>query len=168
MVAMTEPVPFTATPPFVPSVRKRRWTALLAVAVVAMLLGAGIASTVILGFGVGQPSFKYAVSVFLNHDITDEQKTAVGSSLSRMHTVDGVHFENRDAAWKKFQGTFKDHPAILNSTKPDSLPESFRAETAGRVFDCAAVVAVRQLPGVEQITVVQYPSKGRPGATVGC
>jgi hypothetical protein len=48
------------------------------------------------------------------------------------------------------------------------MPESFRLRSTGKTFDCGALTPVRRLPGVDEITVLQSPADGRPGAVIDC
>jgi cell division transport system permease protein len=141
----------------------------LAVAV-ALMLGAGIAATVLLVTGrLGPATHRYHVTVFLSHDVTAEQKAAIGSALGGLHPVDGVRFEDREQAYENFKRIFKDQPDLVSSVKPESLPESYQLWTRGKEFDCAALAPVRSLPGIDEITVIQAPDgKDKPGAQVQC
>jgi cell division protein FtsX len=148
----------------------RRWLALVSVAVVAALLGAAVATGVIVLSGWrAEPSHRFSVLVFLNTDVTAAQRDAVRSRLTALHPVGGVQFEDRAQAWQKFQKNFKDlAPDLANSSRPESMPESFRLVLRARAFDCSVLAPVRALPGIDEIKVVQYPEKGRPGAMIGC
>jgi cell division protein FtsX len=163
--------PPAASPPPAPSAppaRRRRRIVLVTAAVVVVLVGA-IAVAAIVTFGRDrEPRHRYEVTVFLEADVTAEQKAAVEPALRALHPVDGVRFESREQAWARFRERFKDKPDLVASTKAESMPQSFRLATTGRVFDCAALAPVRQLPGVNQIVVVQVPAKDSPGATVEC
>lgn len=134
-----------------------------------MLVGAIAATTVIAIAGRnGQPEHRFNVTVFLGKDVTIQQKADVESALSALHPVDGVQFEDREEAWRKFQETFKDRPDLIASSKAEYLPESFRLVATGEVFDCAALASVARLPGVDETVVAQLPAEGRPGAVVKC
>lgn len=74
----------------------------MAVAAAAMLIGAAIASSVILVFDRdSEPRHRYDVSVFLDQDITEGQKDAVHSALAALDPVDGIRFESREEAWQR-------------------------------------------------------------------
>jgi cell division protein FtsX len=152
-----------------PPTGRRRWTVLVMVAAMAMLVGAGVTAAVfVVSDRFGQPRHEFRVTVFLDRDITADQKAAVESALSGLHPVNGVIFESREQAWARFQELFKDRPELINSAKPEHLPESFRLTTAGREFDCPALARVRELPGVDQISVVRPAKDGQPGAVIEC
>ncbi|NJC71249.1 hypothetical protein HC031_16235 [Planosporangium thailandense] len=164
MDVSTDPGPPLASPD--PTTPRRRHLRLLLVVGIAALAGAVAATALVLVFG--QPKHQYNVTVFVADDITPEQKTAVKAALPALHPVNGVQFEDRAQAWKRFQQLFKDAPDLLASSRAEYMPESFRLETTGREFDCAALARVRRLPGVKEVQVVQRPVKGHTGAVVAC
>ncbi len=110
----------------------------------------------------------YNVAVVLKHDVTAEQKAAIESAAHALHPVDGIRFETREQAWQNYKEIFKDQPDMVAQVSPDALPESFRLTTQAKEFDCAPVGAIRELPGVEQVTVVQQSTNGHAGAPVRC
>ena len=128
----------------------------MAIAVVAAIIGASVAVGVLYGTGrLGRATSQYNVSVYLRHDVTADQKAAIEAALSEFHPSGGVTFESREEAWKNWQEMSKDLPEDLGTVTADTLPESFRFGTKGRWFDCDGVRAVRDLPGVDEIVVVQ-------------
>lgn len=176
MVNMSDPPPArpTGPPPSAVaqparSVPGRYWAVLAAVAAAALIVGAAIATTVLLVVvQVGQPQHRYEVGVILDLDATAEQKSAIEAALTALRPVDGIRSQSREETWKHFKEQFEDQPDLLNSARPESMPESFRLRSTGKTFDCAALTPVRQLPGVDEITVLQLPADGRPGAIVDC
>jgi cell division protein FtsX len=136
------------------------------VGLMAVVAGAAFAA----GYLVGRPgSDRYSVTVYLDLDTTDDQRQAVKAAMEDLRPVDGVRFQTRAEAWEHFQDTYQQRaPEIVDGSSPDSLPESFRLVTVRRAFQCSAVAPVRALPGVDQISIVQVPTKTQPGATVGC
>ena len=148
---------------------RRRWVLVLAVAV-ALAVGAGVATAVLLVTGrLGSATHRYEVTVYLAHDVTTEQRAAIESALAGLHPIEGVRFESREQAYENFKRIFKDSPDLVESTKPDTLPESYHLSTRGKEFDCAALAPVRSRPGIDEIMVMQAPDgKGRPAAQVQC
>jgi cell division transport system permease protein len=72
---------------------------------------------------------KVEVSIFLKNDVTEAQRTTLKSELDSDPLVQKpVIYESREVAMKRFQEQFKDAPDLVNATKPDSLPESFRVK----------------------------------------
>lgn len=67
------------------------------------------------------------VSIFLRDDITDDQRDQLAARLAQDPLIkQPVKHETKEEAWKNFQRMFKDTPDLVDSTKPDALPESFR------------------------------------------
>jgi cell division protein FtsX len=164
---MSDPVPEPPEPPEPPS-RRRRWVPLVVVGAVALLVGAVTATVTVLAVDGGPPRHRYDVSVFLTHDATAAQKSAIRTRLGALHPVDGIRFEDRQQAYATFKQMFKDSPDLVNSTNPDTLPESFRLTTSSTEFDCPTLTKVRHLPGVDKTVVVQPAVHGHPGAEVKC
>ncbi|MGI5212725.1 permease-like cell division protein FtsX [Plantactinospora sp. CA-290183] len=150
----------------------RPWILLAAVAVLAMLVGAGAATAVVLAFapdGPPRPQQRYETRVTLTMDATAEQKAAVEAALTARYPADGVRLESRAETWERFREVFKDDPELLDRVRPDDLPESFLVRSGGRVFDCAGLAPVERLPGVDQIRVRQLAAGGLPDADLlGC
>lgn len=153
------------TPP--PRPRRRRRLPLILIGA-AVLLGAVIATVTVVALHLGQARHRYDVSVFLSHDATTAQKDAIRTKLDALHPVGGIRFEDRQQAYAEFKKDFKDYPDLVDGTRPDSLPESFRLTSSGTQFDCSALNKVRHLPGVDKTVVVGPPAHGHPGAEVEC
>jgi cell division transport system permease protein len=66
------------------------------------------------------------VSIFLKVDVTEEQRNNLKSALEGDALVKSVEYESKDQAWERFKTQFKDAPDLVNATKKESLPESFR------------------------------------------
>ncbi|WP_238013734.1 permease-like cell division protein FtsX [Dactylosporangium sp. AC04546] len=66
------------------------------------------------------------VSVFLKVDVTEEQRSNLKSAIESNPLVKTVEYESKKQAWERFQTQFKDAPDLVNATKEESLPESFR------------------------------------------
>src|SRR5436190_1101684 len=71
---------------------------------------------------------KVEVSIFLKNDVSAEQRDGIRNDLRGDPLVQNVIYESRDTAWQRFKTQFRDAPDLVNATKPDSLPESFRVK----------------------------------------
>jgi cell division transport system permease protein len=71
---------------------------------------------------------KIEVSIFLKNDVTEAQRTTLQGDLRGDSLVQNVIYESREVAWQRFKTQFRDAPDLVNATKPDSLPESFRVK----------------------------------------
>jgi cell division transport system permease protein len=68
------------------------------------------------------------VSIFLKADVTEEQRTALDGELRGDPLVDEVTYESREEAYNNFKQLYRDSPDLVESVKPDTLPESFRVK----------------------------------------
>jgi cell division transport system permease protein len=66
------------------------------------------------------------VSIFLDTQVSDQQRTDLDAKLKSDPLVREVTYVNKDEAYKRFQEMFQDAPDLLSAVKADSLPESFR------------------------------------------
>ncbi|GAA2709270.1 permease-like cell division protein FtsX [Micromonospora olivasterospora] len=66
------------------------------------------------------------VSIFLDEQVTEQQRTDLQAKLDSDPLVKDVIYVNKDEAYKRFQEMFQDAPDLLSAVKADSLPESFR------------------------------------------
>lgn len=165
--------PAAAVPPPAPAVRSApwlRWVLLPALAVAALLCGAGAASAVtflVVRDDAGAPSARqYEVRVFLDVEATAEQKAAVESALSSRYPAGTIRVETREQAYQRFKELYKDEPDLLEAVRPDSFPESLLVTTTAKVFDCAALAEVERMDGVGSANVWQLAAGERPRAMV--
>jgi len=91
------------------------------------------------------------VSVFLDMDVTDEQRERVDVLLSSVETVSEVRYESRDEAYLKFRAMFSDNPDLVAAVKVDQLPESFRVKVTVRTGYQELVLRIKNTPGVDQV-----------------
>jgi cell division transport system permease protein len=70
------------------------------------------------------------VSIFLKADITEEQRSALDQELRAdpLVATNGVTYESREEAYNNFKQLYRDSPDLVESVKPDTLPESFRVK----------------------------------------
>ena len=68
------------------------------------------------------------VSIFLKADVTDDQRSALDSALRGDSLVDQVTYESKEEAYNNFKQLYRDSPDLVESVKPDTLPESFRVK----------------------------------------
>jgi cell division transport system permease protein len=69
------------------------------------------------------------VSVFLKTlDVTPEQKAAIQSQLDGDDLVQRFEFETKEQAYNRFKEIYAAAPELIEQTKPESLPESYRVK----------------------------------------
>lgn len=69
---------------------------------------------------------KIQVSIYLKKDVTDEQRSALQAAIEQDPLVESFFYESKAKAYENFKTMFRDAPDLVNSVKPDTLPESFR------------------------------------------
>ncbi|WBB56627.1 permease-like cell division protein FtsX [Verrucosispora sp. WMMD573] len=66
------------------------------------------------------------VSIFLEAEVTDEQRGAIAAQLESDPLISQATYVNKDEAFQRFQEMFRDSPDLLSAVKADQLPESYR------------------------------------------
>lgn len=64
--------------------------------------------------------------VFMKPDASQPQIDAVGDQLKKNPIVQGVRFVDQQAAYKEFTDMFRNQPSLVDVTKADQLPTSWR------------------------------------------
>lgn len=163
-------LPLAQTPQESPP--SRRWIVLLAVALVALIVGAAASTSILLLSGWRKPAEqRYGVAFFLEKEITAAQAATIQTELAKLPAKDLRH-ESSEEAFARFKETYKSRPALIediekNGSK-DSLPASFRLTMSASDFDCGAMAAISKLPGVKQHSVVVEPIAQIPSFAVHC
>jgi cell division protein FtsX len=101
----------------------------------------------------------YQVTVFLSTNASDADKHAIEAALRDLRPVDGIRFENRQEAWQRFKEEFKDAPDLVQATRPENLPESYRLKVAELHPVCPALQRIRQLPGVDDVVTASLAER---------
>ncbi len=70
----------------------------------------------------------FDMEVFLKVGASSLQSAAVRAALESDPRVESISFLDHAAAYRIFAKDFSDQPALLQSTKPSDLPESFRVD----------------------------------------
>nr|MDT0659186.1 permease-like cell division protein FtsX [Micromonospora sp. DSM 115978] len=66
------------------------------------------------------------VSIFLDSEVSEEQRTGLDAALKSDPLVRDVIYESKDDAYNRFKEMWQDAPDLVNAVNPDQLPESFR------------------------------------------
>lgn len=147
-----------------------RWLLPVLVGVAALFVGAAGASAGFLVFDRDErPVNRYHVAVYLEQEVTAEQKEAINTVLTDLRGVDELRFQTREEAWERFKEEYKDSPDLLSAARPEQMQDSFLFITTGTEFDCGAIVApVRDLAGVDEVSAGMPVAGNRPGAQIIC
>jgi hypothetical protein len=151
--------PTTLEQPAAPVAARSAWRgrALIGAGVVlSMLIGAAAAFGVFHFAGMpGQSVQRFTVHIHLDTDVTPEQKSAVQAKLPLFEPVGQVKLKTKEEALRDYQELRKINSSVPEVSDASELFESFSLETEGFLFDCAGYTAVRHMPGVARIQVLQ-------------
>ena len=121
--------------------------AVLVVVVSLYLVGAVFVASFAVDRALTLQTRKVEVAVFLNRDVTPEERDSIQRDLLAMPEVASVQYESKQEAFESFKELFRDEPEIVEATTPDALPESFRVK----------------LKDPNQFEIVSDRLQGRPG-----
>jgi cell division protein FtsX len=147
--------------------RHARTMAIGALAVIAAT-GAGAVGTVQYVGHLGQnpavvgSSVGVRVAVFYADTATPAQRAKVEAELRTFRLIGDVLFETREEAYARFKEQFRDAPDLVESTKPESLPQSERLILADPADFDELKRRIEALPGISE--VVNSSALGFPGA----
>ncbi|MQA25850.1 MAG: FtsX-like permease family protein [Micromonosporaceae bacterium] len=68
------------------------------------------------------------VAIFLTEKVTADQRETLAGALEDDPLVNTVKHETKEEAYQRFREQFKDAPDLVEATKPESLPESYRVK----------------------------------------
>lgn len=91
------------------------------------------------------------MEIFLKNPVADADVTALRAKLADDPAVSHIQFLDHQAALEQFEKLFKDQPGLLQSTKADDLPMSFRVRIAQHASLDAEQAAYEQVPGVDSV-----------------
>ncbi|MFC0534163.1 permease-like cell division protein FtsX [Phytohabitans kaempferiae] len=103
------------------------------------------------------------LNVFLSHDVTDEQRAALGWMMRSDPRVREVVYESTEAAYERFRQMYQDAPDLVDAVKPDQLRDAFRVTLAEPAGWPEFREDVEDLPGVEAVVHVTCPSDPASG-----
>jgi cell division transport system permease protein len=91
--------------------------------------------------------------VYLQPEITQDQKDSIQKDLDSNPDVDHANFVNQDQTYEEFKRLFANSPQLVETVTPDILPPSFRV--APRIQDPEVVKALgdqfQSKPGVYEV-----------------
>lgn len=91
------------------------------------------------------------VSIFLDPEITPEQRTKLETDLDADPLVDSFIYESKEQAYEKFKDIYADAPDLVNAVKPNQLPESFRVKLVNPEQYEEIRVAYQDKEGIDEI-----------------
>ncbi|WP_025619317.1 permease-like cell division protein FtsX [Salinispora cortesiana] len=91
------------------------------------------------------------VSIFLETEVTEEQKTAVQAKLDADPLIESVTYVNKEEAHEIFEELFRDSPDLLSAIGPEALPESYRLTLVNPQEYEAIGEQYAEIEGVDQV-----------------
>ncbi|HYL50450.1 MAG TPA: permease-like cell division protein FtsX [Acidimicrobiia bacterium] len=115
----------------------------------------------------GTEKWKHGVEleIFMKVNASKSDIDAMQSQLKADTLVKSYRYLDHKAAYEEFKRLFHDQPALIESTTPDVLPESFRvAPVTARLTEQVAAEYDKR-PGVDKIMTAQQQIKNLLNAT---
>ncbi|GGQ64730.1 permease-like cell division protein FtsX [Couchioplanes azureus] len=94
---------------------------------------------------------KVEVSVFLNDNVSEAERAAIGQAIDASPLVQSKEYESREAAYEKFKVLWRNSPDFVNSVRADSLPESYRVKLKDPEQYEAFNQQIAKTPGIQDI-----------------
>lgn len=104
------------------------FAAVLVVSVSLYLVGVVLIASFAVDRALTLQTRKVEVAVFLNREVTPEERDSIQRDLLAMPEVGSVEYESKQEAYERFKILFRDEPEIVENTTADALPESFRVK----------------------------------------
>ncbi|MGX6603627.1 permease-like cell division protein FtsX [Micromonosporaceae bacterium Da 78-11] len=98
------------------------------------------------------------VSIFLDADITAEQRAGLRAMLQADPLVRVFSYESQDQAYQKFTKLWQDSPDFTESVSPSQLPASFRVTLTDSEGDLAFAARFDGKPGIDDVVVDACPA----------
>jgi cell division transport system permease protein len=136
---------------------------IITVAVGMAMLGVGLMINAQVGLMKGYWGDKVEVSVFLcskgtamqacnGKAITQAQFKALETHLNNVAGVKEVFYEDQASAYANFREAYASNPALLNATKVEDMPQSFRIKVDNPDNYQGVIQQIQGQPGVSQVT----------------
>ncbi|HEX5596480.1 MAG TPA: permease-like cell division protein FtsX [Micromonosporaceae bacterium] len=91
------------------------------------------------------------VSIFLDKEIPDEQRSAIEGDLDADPLVKEIRYESKEEAVERFKKLFEDAPDLVDAVQVGTLPPSFRVKLHDPEKFQAIYEKFKDAEGVEQI-----------------
>jgi cell division transport system permease protein len=105
-----------------------------------------------IGLAVDAQTEKVEIAVYLQDSISQADLDHLRTQLNTMPEVANLRYESKDDAWRRFLKLFKNQPDLINNTRKDALPASFRVKLVNPDTQIDTIRAqVGSAPGVELV-----------------
>lgn len=123
----------------------------LCAALMSLLLITAAGSTSLAAYNTYQEK---QLAVFIDHDLTQEEITAIGDELAKISDISSYRYVNGDQAWSEFKTAyFDDMPELAESFDKNPLADSNNYEVSIKLN--ANTQAVRdQISGIDGVRLI--------------
>ena len=105
-----------------------------------------------IGLAIDQQTEKVEIAVYLLDDISQADLDNLRQRLANMPEVERFRYESKEEAWERFKELFSNQPELVNNTRKDALPASFRVKLVDPDTQLPSIAAqIGQAPGVEVV-----------------
>jgi cell division transport system permease protein len=138
----------------------------MTVAISLFLFGGILLLSKVVDHGTEHWKHGVALDIFMKVNATDQQVQDVRTALDAdPGEVRRYTFLDHDAAMKEFRKLFKDQPALLESTQPSDLPESFQVVPVTAELTTSVQRQFQDRVGVDTVVTAAQQIKGWLNAT---
>src|SRR5258708_15887728 len=120
----------------------------ITVAISLFLFGGILLVQDVVDHGTQQWKHGIELEIFMKVGATPRQVQVINEQLTGDPQVKSFKYLNHAAAYAIFKKDFADQPALVESTKPSDLPESFRVEPKQAEFTTPLELAYKDRPHV--------------------
>jgi cell division transport system permease protein len=140
---------------------------IITVAVSLFLFGGFVLVRTVVDHGTNKWKHGVELEIFMKTDASPQDVAALRTSLDddEPNLVKSYRFLNHDDAYNEFKKIFRDQPALVESTEPKALPESFRVSPVTAEQTEAVADKYRNTPGVDTVVTAQEQIKRLLNAT---
>jgi cell division transport system permease protein len=132
---------------------------IITVAVSLFLFGGILLVSRTVDHGTARWSHGVELEIFMKNPVPDTQIADVRTALQNSSSVKSSKFLNHEDAYKEFKKIFRDQPALIESTSPSDLPESFRVVPTKAEYTADIANQFHDFTGVDQVITAQEQVK---------
>ena len=124
---------------------------IITVAISLFLFGGILLVSAVVDHGTQQWKHGIELEIFMKTDATPTEVKVINDALKADPNVKTFKYLNHDDAYAIFKKDFADQPALVESTKPSDLPESFRVEPLRAELTEPLDIAYKDRPNVATV-----------------
>lgn len=138
---------------------------IITVAISLFLFGGILLVSATVDHGTQQWKHGIELEIFMKVGASADNVAAVRANLAKDPNVKSFTYLNQDEAYKIFKNDFADQPALVESTKPSDLPESFRVAPKQAELTADVDSAYKNQPDVDTVITAAKQIKSLLTAT---